>query len=136
LGDVPRALLLAELYLGHDQRYPLRSEAAEFLRQLPEYNKNRAVHQLLGKTYLEMGLFEEAQSEFGNALAIAREAGLPESEADALLGLGLAACLQGSPEVAMEHWLLARAQYEELGLVTQAQEAAEIVEATKDDCTR
>lgn len=135
-NDAAQALLLAELYLHHDERYPLRSEAAELLRNVPDGEKIRAIQQLLGEVYLQMGLFAEAQQSLEQALALATEAGEAEFEADALLHLGAAACLRSNQEEAIKHWQTAQAKYAALALTAKAEQAARKLQKAANDCTR
>lgn len=133
-NDAAQALLLAELYLHHDERYPLRSEAVELLRNVPAGEKIRAIQQLLGEVYLQMGLFAEAQQAFEHALVLATAAGETEFEADALLYLGVAACLRGNQVQAVSWWQTAQARYTELELSTKAEQAAARLKMVAVDC--
>jgi len=136
LSDAARSLLLAELYLHYDERYPLRSEAAELLRNVPDGEQIRAIQQLLGEVNLQMGLFAEAEQPLQHALALATEAGEAESEADARLHLGAAACLRGDQAQATAYWQAAQAKYTTLSLPTMAEQAAARLKSAASDCAR
>jgi len=136
LSDAARALLLAELYLHHDERYPLRSEATELLRNLPDGDRIRAIQQLLGEVYLQMGLFAEAEQPLERALSLAAAAGETEFEADALLQLGMVSCLRSNHDEAVEHWQAAQAKYAALALTARAGQAAAKLQTAANDCTR
>lgn len=114
-------LLLAQLYLG----YGLRSQVVELLLAAPGGERIAALQQLLGETYLAMGLFDEAQAAFRNALAAAEAARLPEQQAAAYFGLGLAACGRWEGEATQEHWAAALRLFEDLELSAQAGQVQE-----------
>jgi tetratricopeptide (TPR) repeat protein len=130
LTEPALTLLLAELYLG----YGLRSEAVEMLEFLPGGNQVAAIQQLLGETYLTMGLFAEAETAFERALAQA--AGLPEAEAAAHFGLGQAACGQWKGARAQEQLHEAQAQYQALEMAAQADEMAKWLEKAAENCSK
>jgi hypothetical protein len=113
-------LLLTELYLGHG----LRSEAVDLLLAAPDGEQVAAIQSELGETYLAMGLFAEAQAALEQALVLAQEDGLPEAEAAAHYGLGLAACGQWDAAAAREQWQKAETQYQALEMPAQAAQAA------------
>lgn len=136
LSEAARALLLAELYLHHDERYPLRSEAAELLRNAPDGDKIRAIQQLLGEVYLQMGLFAEAEQPLERALSLAAAAGESEFEADALLQLGMVSCIRSNHDKAVEHWQAAQAKYAGLALAARAEQAAAKLQTAANDCSR
>jgi hypothetical protein len=126
-------LLLAELYLS--DAYRLRSEAAELLSGAAVENLASA-QVLLGEVTLEMGLVDEAQPAFDQALVLAQQAGLPEFEAGAAFGLGTVACLRQQQARAEDYWQAAQTQYEALGMAAQAQTAADSLSAARTECTR
>lgn len=135
LSEAGLALLRAELYLNHDQRFPLHSEAAEILRGVAGGDQIPAIQKLLGKIYLEMGLFTEAERALQQALQQAKAAGLPEFEADAEFGLGMVACLRANKAQAVAHWQVAQDKYSKSGLVEHAQKAAAMVDTAQVECT-
>jgi hypothetical protein len=117
-SEPARTLLLAELYLS----YGLRCEAAAMLATLPDGGQVGAIQQVLGQTYLDMGLFGEAETAFGRALVGA--AGLPEAQAAAHYGLGLAACGRWDDAAARAQWRQAETLYQELSMAAREQEVA------------
>lgn len=131
LTETALTLLLAELYLSYD----LRSEAVEMLVALPDGDQVVAVQRLLGETYLAMGLSTEAEMAFYQALALAQAAGLPEDEAAAHFGLGLAACGQWDETEAQEQWEQAREQYQTLGMAVQTEEVAKWLADVAQTCS-
>ncbi len=131
LGEDALTLLLAELYLS--DAYRLRSEAAELLSGATVENLASA-QVLLGELYLEMGLADESQPAFDQALMLARQAGLPEFEAGAAFGLGTVACLRQKQSEAEGYWQAAQTQYKALGMALQAQTAADRLSATQTEC--
>ena len=112
--ELGRTLVLAELYLS----YGLYSEAAASLSAtvMTEGVEQTAVFHLLGKTYLDMDLFVEAQTHLEQALILVQQTPQPEIEADILALLGFATCrsLQNEP-AARARWEEALAKYETLG---------------------
>ena len=108
LHDLSRTLLLAELHLN----YELYSEAIELL--LKADGDQVAVPRLLGQTYLQMGLLDEAIAAYSQALTLAEAAELPEEQAAAHLRLGFAACAQADEEQARSHKQEAQKLYEQM----------------------
>ena len=113
LSSPSEALLLAHLYL-HEE-YNLHSETVELLLAVPDGDQIVAVQRLLGQTYLEMGLPEEATATYSQALTLAEGVNLPEEQATAHLGLSLAACIQADKEEASSHRKDAETLYEQMG---------------------
>jgi len=132
LTEPALTLLLGELHLSYD----LRSEAVEMLEFLPGGDQVAAIQQLLGETYLTMGLFAEAEMAFERALALAQAAGLPEAEAVAHFGLGQAACGQWKGARAEEQWRAAQAQYQALEMAARADEATKWLENATEKCSK
>jgi len=130
LDDLSLTLLLAELHLN----YKLYSEAVELLLALPDGLKVVAVQRLLGETYLEMGLLDEAIAAYSQALTLAQEASLPEEQATAHLGLGLLACNQTDEEKARTHWQEALALYQELERSTEVEEVKTQLAEVDQNC--
>jgi hypothetical protein len=110
--EVGLTLLLAHLYLSYD----LRSEAVEVLNALPNASEFVAVQELLGDTYLEMGLVAEAQSAYTLMLQRAKSSGIVEAQAAAQVGSGHVACVQLNAEMAESSWQQALALYTDIGL--------------------
>lgn len=104
-------LLVAELYLGRD----LRAEATRLLEGLSASAGSAPAWLALGKAYLETGLAAEARAAFDRAAVQASETGQKQVEADARVGLGLAARLEDDGETAETHLQAARALYEQIG---------------------
>lgn len=128
LEDPARSLLLAELYLS----YSLRSEAIDLLTALSDADQIIAVQSLLGETYLNMGLVAEGQAAYTRMLTLAQTDGFPESQAQALVGLGFAACAVAAPDAAQQHWLQASELYDQYSLTAQAETVQTLlVEGTK-----
>jgi tetratricopeptide (TPR) repeat protein len=107
-----RTLVLAELFLS----YGLRSEAADLLSALPDGEGETAVQQQLGKTYLYMGLFNEAQTALSQSLLFAQRDNLPEAAAHSLYLLGWTTCGLGLADEAQHHWETAFERYRSLGI--------------------
>lgn len=108
LHDLSLTLLLAELHLN----YNLYSEDIELLRKA-DHNQV-AVQHLLGETYLQMGLPDEATAAYSQALALAQEAELPEEQAAAHLRLSLLFCSQANEQKADTHKQEALRLYEQM----------------------
>lgn len=109
LDEPARTLLMAELYLSHN----LRSEAVALLNTAPEANRVMAIQNLLGETYLNMGLVAQSQAAYARMLELAQAGEFVESQGKALLGLGLASCILRDENAAQQHWTQARQLYEE-----------------------
>ena len=131
LSEPALALLLAELYLRHH----LHSDAAQVMEDVPGGDQVAAVQNLLGDTYLEMGLFAEARGAFERALALSQGAGLPEAKADAHYGLGLAACGLWDWAGATAEWEQAQAQYQALEQKARVDETAGWLAAVTARCS-
>jgi hypothetical protein len=123
-----RTLLLAELYLS----YSLYSEAVELLVTLPDAGEIIAVQSLLGETYLLMGLVDKGRAAYERMLAQAD--GYPESQAQALIGLGLAFCATRNLGAAQHHWSQAYDLYDQHGLAAQAEMVKTIQAESAKQC--
>ena len=104
-------MLVAELYASHG----LHAEAAQLLQNLTTSENVPAIWLGLGRVRLETGLASEAQEAFDQALSVAQAGGALETEAEALVGLGLAARHQDDAEAAEKHLRAARVLYEQIG---------------------
>jgi hypothetical protein len=111
LGPSAADLLVAELYLGRD----LRAEATGLLEGLSASAGSAPVWLALGQAYLEAGLTAEARAALDRAVVVAGETGQQQVEAEALVGLGLAARLEDDGATAETHLQAARALYEQIG---------------------
>lgn len=72
LTEPARSLLLAELYLS----YGLRSEAVELLDAIPGADETPAVQSLLGDTYWNMELAEQAEAAYARLLELAQDSAM------------------------------------------------------------
>ncbi len=130
LEEPARSLLLAELYLS----YGLRSEAVALLEAAPGVETTAAAQQLLGDTWWNMGLVEQAESAYTRARSLAAAGGYIEAEADALAGLGRTACANRDATGAQEHWLAAQALYAQAGATDAAGAITELLADAATSC--
>ena len=124
--------VVGRLYLS--DAYRLRSEAAELLSGAAVEDLASA-QVLLGEVYLEMGLVDEAQLAFDQALVLAQQAGLPEFEAGAAFGLGTVACLRYNrrrPKATGRQ----RKPIRNIGDGRASADSSGQAEATQSECTR
>jgi hypothetical protein len=114
-------LLLAELYLSRN----LRNEAIDLLTALPGANEIIAVQSLLGETYLNMGLVAQGQAAYAHMAELATAQGFIESQAQALTGLGWAACAVRDLDAVNGYWFQAHTIYDQhdIGAQTKATQA-------------
>lgn len=115
-AEPARTLLLAELYLSRN----LRSEAIDLLTALPDADQIIAVQSLLGETYLNMGLVSQGQVAYTRMAELAESQGFIESQAQALTGLGWAACALRDLDTVNKQWSQAQALYDQHSLSAQA----------------
>lgn len=130
LPEPALTILLAELYL----RANLRSETVALLTALPDADQLVAVQQLLGETYLNMGLLEQSEAAYTRLLTLAQEQGLVEAEAAAHVGLGYASCARSEPEQGKEHWSQAHALYQQIPLSARVDEVAALLTHADQEC--
>ncbi len=123
-------ILLAELYLHAN----LRSETVALLTALPDADQLVAVQQLLGETYLNMGLIDQSEAAYTRLLTLAQEQGLVEAEAAAYGGLGYVSCAHAQPEQGKEHWSQAHVLYQQIPLSARADEVADLLTQADKEC--
>lgn len=130
LPEPALTILLAELYL----RANLRSETVTLLTALPNADQLVAVQQLLGETYLNMGLLDQSEAAYTRLLTLAQAQGLVEAEAVAHMGLGYASCVRSQPEQGKEHWSQAHVLYQQIPLSARADEVADLLTQADQEC--
>lgn len=130
LPEPALTILLAELYL----RANLRSETVALLTALPNADQLVAVQQLLGETYLNMGLVDQSEAAYTRLLTLAQEQGLIEAEATAHMGLGYTSCARSQPEQGKEHWSQAHVLYQQIPLSARADEVADLLTQADKEC--
>jgi hypothetical protein len=130
LPEPALTILLAELYL----RANLRSETVALLTALPDADQLAAVQQLLGETYLHMGLLDQSAAAYTRLLTLAQEQGLIEAEAAAHVGLGYASCARSQPEQGKEHWSQAHVLYQQIPISARADEVADLITQADQEC--
>ena len=121
LSQTAQDLLVAELYLNHN----LRADAMQLLEGVLRESPSAVAWIAAGGIYLELGLGNEAQQAYENALLMAEKDGQLQSVAQAHVGLGLAEQLREQGDLAQEQFNLAKALFEEIG----DQQGAQTVEA-------
>ncbi len=129
-AEPARTLLLAELYLSRN----LRSEAIDLLTALADADEIIAVQSLLGETYLNMGLVAQGQAAYTRMAELGESQGFIESQAQALTGLGWAACAARDLDGANEHWSQAYALYDQHGLAAQTETVNALLVGTDKRC--
>ena len=130
LAEPARTLLLAELYLS----YNLRSEAVELLTALPDADKIIAVQNLLGETYLNMGLVVQGQAAYTRMAELAETQSFVESQAQALVGIGWVACAVRDFAAVTANWSQAQAIYEEHDLAAQTEAVKALLQEKDKTC--
>jgi hypothetical protein len=131
LPEPAHTLLLAELYLSR----ALRSEAVDLLTALPNADQIIAVQGLLGETNLNMGLVDEGQAAYSRMLELAQAQGFIESQAQALIGLGFAACAQPDFDAVTGYWSQAHDLLDQHGLTTQGESIQKLLREIDKTCS-
>jgi hypothetical protein len=112
LSDEARALALAQLYQG----YGLLSEAALALEVLAmKESQTPAIYRLLADFYLQTGLNLMAEDRYDRALDLYAQAGDPEGQAEAQMGLAQVNLALGRNEETRRNLTSAQAFFEQLG---------------------
>ena len=130
LEEPARTVLLAELYLSQG----LRSETVELLEALPGGGDLIAVQSLLGDTYLKMGLVAEGEAAYRRMLELAQAGGFAEAQAEALTGLGWAACAERNLDAVTQNWAQARDVYEQNGFAGQLDAGTRLLDSAAMEC--
>ncbi len=124
LSPEEAGLVLAHLYRG----YELYGDAVEVLEGLVKQNSRVAtVYQLLGDTYLKMGLPQLAKKPYEKALKLATNTQNLSVQAEIQAGLGIAYRLLGSKDEAIQWLTKAKGTYNQLGDISQVQELAKTI---------
>ncbi|MBE5229318.1 MAG: tetratricopeptide repeat protein [Microcystis aeruginosa PMC 728.11] len=119
LSPEEAGLVLAHLYRG----YGLYGDAVEVLEGLVKQNSRVAtVYQLLGDTYLKMGLPQLAKKPYEKALKLATNTQNLSGQAEIQAGLGIAYRLLGNKDEAIQWLTKAKGTYNQLGDTSQVQE--------------
>jgi tetratricopeptide (TPR) repeat protein len=119
LSPEEAGLVLAHLYRG----YGLYADAVEVLEGLVKQDSQIAtVYQLLGDTYLEIGLPQLAKKPYEKALKLATNTEDLSVQAGIQAGLGTAYRLLGNDSEAVQWLKKAKGGYDELGDISQVQE--------------
>ena len=124
LSPEEAGLVLAHLYRG----YELYGDAVEVLEGLVKQNSQVAtVYQLLGDTYLKIGLPQLAKKPYEKALKLATNTQNLSVQAEIQAGLGIAYRLLGSKDEAIQWLTKAKGTYNQLGDTSQVQELAKTI---------
>jgi len=124
LSPEEAGLVLAHLYRG----YGLYGDAVEVLEGLVKQNSQVAtVYQLLGDTYLKIGLPQLAKKPYEKALKLATNTQNLSEQAEIQAGLGIAYRLLGSKDEAIQWLTKAKGTYNQLGDTSQVQELDKII---------
>ena len=119
LSPEEAGLVLAHLYRG----YGLYGDAVEVLEGLVKQNSQVAtVYQLLGDTYLKIGLPQLAKKPYEKALKLAKNTENLSVQAEIQAGLGIAYRLLGNTDEAIQWLTKAKGTYNQLGDTSQVQE--------------
>ncbi|MFN7246598.1 MAG: tetratricopeptide repeat protein [Microcystis sp.] len=124
LSPEEAGLVLAHLYRG----YGLYGDAVEVLEGLVKQNSQVAtVYQLLGDTYLKIGLPQLAKKPYDKALKLATNTQNLSVQAEIQAGLGIAYHLLGNKNEAIQWLTKAKGTYNQLGDTSQVQELAKTI---------
>jgi hypothetical protein len=124
LSPEEAGLVLAHLYRG----YGLYGDAVEVLEGLVKQNSQVAtVYQLLGDTYLKIGLPQLAKKPYEKALKLATNTQNLSVQAEIQAGLGIAYHLLGNKNEAIQWLTKAKGTYNQLGDTSQVQELAKTI---------
>jgi hypothetical protein len=124
LSPEEAGLVLAHLYRG----YGLYGDAVEVLEGLVKQNSQVAtVYQLLGDTYLKIGLPQLAKKPYEKALKLATNTENLSGQAEIQAGLGIAYRLLGNKDEAIQWLTKAKGTYNQLGDTSQVQELAKTI---------
>ena len=124
LSPEEAGLVLAHLYRG----YKLYGDAVEVLEGLVKQGGRVAtVYQLLGDTYLEIGLPQLAKKTYENGLKLATNTENLAVQAEIQSGLGMAYRLLGNKDEAIRWLKKAKLGYGELGDTSQVQKLDETI---------
>jgi hypothetical protein len=124
LSPEEAGLVLAHLYRG----YKLYGDAVEVLEGLVKQNSQVAtVYQLLGDTYLKIGLPQLAKKPYEKALKLATNTQNLSVQAEIQAGLGIAYHLLGNKNEAIQWLTRAKGTYNQLGDTSQVQELAKTI---------
>ncbi|GCA73564.1 hypothetical protein MiTe_00380 [Microcystis aeruginosa NIES-2520] len=124
LSPEEAGLVLAHLYRG----YGLYGDAVEVLEGLVKQNSQVAtVYQLLGDTYLKIGLPQLAKKPYDKALKLATNTQNLSVQAEIQAGLGIAYRLLGNKNEAIQWLTKAKGTYNQLGDTSQVQELAKTI---------
>ncbi|MCA2721404.1 MAG: tetratricopeptide repeat protein [Microcystis sp. M048S1] len=124
LSPEEAGLVLAHLYRG----YELYGDAVEVLEGLVKQNSRVAtVYQLLGDTYLKIGLPQLAKKPYEKALKLATNTQNLSVQAEIQAGLGIAYRLLGNKNEAIQWLTKAKGTYNQLGDTSQVQELAKTI---------
>jgi tetratricopeptide (TPR) repeat protein len=119
LSPEETGLVLAHLYRG----YKLYGDAVEVLEELVKQGSQvTTVYQLLGDTYLEIGLPQLAKKPYDKALKLATNTENLSAQAGIQVGLGKAYYGLGNEGEAIQWLKKAKVGYDELGDTSQVQE--------------
>jgi len=103
--------------------YELYADAVEVLEGLVKQNSQVAtVYQLLGDTYLKIGLPQLAKKPYEKALKLATNTENLSVQAEIQAGLGIAYRLLGNKDEAIQWLTKAKGTYNQLGDISQVQE--------------
>jgi len=101
----------------------LYADAVEVLEGLVKQNSQVAtVYQLLGDTYLKIGLPQLAKKPYEKALKLATNTENLSVQAEIQAGLGIAYRLLGNKDEAIQWLTKAKGTYNQLGDISQVQE--------------
>jgi len=124
LSPEEAGLVLAHLYRG----YGLYGDAVEVSEGLVKQGSQVAtVYQLLGDTYLKIGLPQLAKKPYEKALKLATNTENLSVQAEIQAGLGIAYRLLGNTDEAIQWLTKAKGTYNQLGDTSQVQELAKTI---------
>jgi tetratricopeptide (TPR) repeat protein len=119
LSPEEAGLVLAHLYRG----YGLYGDAVEVLEGLVKQGSQVVtVYQLLGDTYLKIGLPQLAKKPYEKALKLATNTENLSAQAEIQAGLGIAYRLLGNKDEAIQWLTKAKGSYNQLGDISRVQE--------------
>ena len=101
----------------------------ELLEALPGGGELIAVQSLLGDTYLKMGLVAEGEAAYRRMLELAQAGGFAEAQAEALTGLGWAACAERNLDAVTQNWAQARDLYQRNGFAGQLDSGTRLLDS-------
>ncbi|MBD2175860.1 tetratricopeptide repeat protein [Pseudanabaena sp. FACHB-1998] len=129
LPEIAKAIALADIY----NDYGLAEQAIAVLEKASQSGQSVAiVEQMLGNSYLQIGLREIAELHYRRALDLAKSAQNPEVVAEAEIGLAKVFVVNGNKEEAKKYLELALANYTSLKDNAKIQQVGEWISKVLD----